>query len=320
MSKTKSNKKESQKRDLKTKRSAKPSAAAKKASGARVGTGKAAPAKAIPFQKKPAKVVAETVEPPPAVPTRAPVRKIVGEGKVLQIVAKAAVSERSQTTESQPVEEQQAPKLEVITSQMTSAPRAAAIALPTNSRMSAPALEVAASAISERELGEKRSWSELPKSFPPRIRFLMAITLKECEQAGAWPFSFSKCIASLPKEICGVDFGLLLLSLDLNLEEVAQCVELDLNEVVLRIKRASAAIDAGFAKHCPDLYRKTIAQLGSVGKSVESIFEQYLVAKVDTQFQFMIGEVLLKALGAENSVVDGRLQRDKWSFNAKSAH
>lgn len=208
----------------------------------------------------------------PALPARAPVRKIMGEDRALTIV----------------------PKLQ---------PLAAVVSEP----LVEPELIAVIPVIPKEELPEtKSSWENLPRFIPTTQRFLLGMALKECLAAADWPFPFAKFISSLPAEICGVDMTLLLLGLENSPEEIAEMCGVRAERIQAHQERGETVLRDSFAAACPEIGRKWGTQLSGLGMGVEPLIERYLVSKVDRNFQMIVGALILRAMGAKNAALDVR--------------
>lgn len=279
--KTKPAPKSPKKSQARQKSSAKPKAAAKpkakRAAAPKAVSGRKRPPAEKPVSKREPATPKLAVEPrrepsreapPVEVPSRAPRRKIFGVGGSSIVVARP--SEPLQALEEAPaVQEPEQPVVVALAEQPAAEP------LP------------------------KQPWSALPNGFPAQMKFLLNNAEKECEKAGAWPFPFAKFIASLPREICGLSFALLLSGdRERASSDVSELCKLDRDRIDASVSGAEAALQEGFYAVCGEIYRKWTAQLGSAGKRIESMIEPYLLAKIDRDFQIMIGELVLKSLAA----------------------
>jgi len=233
----------------------------------------------------------------PTAPTRAPMRRVFGAGNKITIVPKRMPEENlTQTTTvtptpiTVPVQEEQ-----VETSSVK-------VKAPMPTIQEAPKLVVKAPPPPAPL--PKLAWSELPKNYPAPVKFLLSMAKKECDSASTWPFSFAKFVTSLPQVICGREFGLLFMSLERSNEEIASACKLKPEEVEAILVSAENNIKEAFDSTCPEIARKCRTQLAGTGMGLESFIEQYVVSKVDRNFQVMLGAMLLKAMGAKASTFD----------------
>ncbi len=142
----------------------------------------------------------------------------------------------------------------------------------------------------------RTAWSALPKTFPPHIRFFVAMAEKECRSASTWPFPYAKFLAALPVKMCGRAFAALLLWSDFDSEAVAQKLSIPVVELEQLLAQEGAHVLEYFTQTCPDMYRKLATQLGGVGVSIENLAERYLVSKVDRDFQLFLARLMLKLM------------------------
>jgi hypothetical protein len=284
-------KKSIKKTKLKTKKTAKPSRKLSRIKPKPVKKVLSVPAPLAAMPKGPAVLsVVPSVQaaPPSPVPVREPQRKIVGPGNTITIVPKVTPS---------PAPESAAPSNSiegnvVLTQAIQPSP------------VQAP----------------KIPWGEINSSIPAKIKFVMQMAQKECEQASTWPFPFAKFMACLPTEVCGLEFALLLMSVDRDVEELSAQTTIGREQIERSLENVKSVLDEKFSSICSEMYRKWTTQLGGPGTSVESLVERYAVARVDRNFQIMLGEVLLIVLGAKNPVIEGRVLRDRWSLNPRIIH
>ena len=143
----------------------------------------------------------------------------------------------------------------------------------------------------------KKSWTELSRDFPAQVKFLLRTSQAECEQGKAWPFPFAKFMSHLPQEICGEEFAILLMSLDHDTSQIAKICKLDKERVETVLQNGKLNLKESFNKICPEISRKWVSITGGHGRGVESLIEQHLVAKVDRNFQVMLGSVIHKCIG-----------------------
>lgn len=143
---------------------------------------------------------------------------------------------------------------------------------------------------------QKMGWSALPSSIPPHIKFLMQSADRECQSASECPFSFAKFIASLPKEMCGFEFALLLLSLEHSDESISKLCKLDLEKVRTTLSHGQDKLREQFSEKCGELERKWFASQRGTGRTVESLVEPYLLPKLDRNLQLLVSSVILRGL------------------------
>lgn len=232
-------------------------------------------------------------------PTRAPMRKIIGEGNVITIgpiptVVQADAQEGSEA-ETTPVAEEHSE--------------------------SAPINEINFSAsVVKRVLPEapaiKISWNEVPRNIPNQIKFLVSLAQKECEHAADWPFPFAKFISSLPSDICGLGFSLALMNLDHEYEQISQLTAIESDVVEATVLATLYVMGEKFSNDCPEIYRKWATQRTGTTIGVDVLLERYLVGKVDKNFQCLLGEVLLKAIASRTLFLDEQLD----SEHSRSIH
>lgn len=233
----------------------------------------------------------------PVQPSRPPTRKIIGPGNSLTLVQK--------------------PEPRAISSSASATP-ASMQAGTTDGNGHAPLLSVAEMALREvaheaqkpvsidrpREPAPeplpKLGWHELPANVPPHVRFIVGLAEKECAKAASSPFPFAKFISSLPQELCGQGFAFLLMSRDRAIPEIAHICKMSSEKVELILGEARTALEEHFFGSCREMYRKLTAQNGPAGKGIEGIVDQYLIDKIDRDFQLMIGETVLRAIRPEN--------------------
>lgn len=174
-----------------------------------------------------------------------------------------------------------------------------------------------ASRLVEIPILERFAWNALPSNIPAHIKFLIARAAQECEHANSWPFAFAKFIALLPKEVCGMGFAIMIMSLDNNSMNIAKLIGYNEEKVNAYIENTRNQIEEKFSSLCGEIYRKWTAQLVGGAKEIESIIEHYLISKLDKSLQIMIGEVVLKVIGAENPVIAGQFYRNQWSLGSR---
>lgn len=170
---------------------------------------------------------------------------------------------------------------------------------PTSSVLKQPSVKTEV-VISMPDTGIKRSWSELPTQFPPQVKFILRMAEKELETVAQYPFPFAKFIYSLPKEVCGMEFALLLLSLEHNEEAIGKLCKMDREGVVKAIESGKLSLGNKFSDMCGEIERKWRA--GSA-RSLESVAEPYLISNVDRNFQLLVSSVVLKSMGCQNTTV-----------------
>jgi hypothetical protein len=153
--------------------------------------------------------------------------------------------------------------------------------------------------IEEPKIFSKVAWNALPKYLPAQVRFLIQASKTECEKALGSPFPFAKFISSLPQTQCGLEFSFLFLGLEHELDAIAGLCRLNIEQVQKIATNASSNFVAKFSTECGEMYRKLKTQLTGSGVTVDSLTEQYLIQKVDRNFQIMLGAVILKSLGAK---------------------
>lgn len=212
-----------------------------------------------------------------AVPTRLPLKKIIGPDGVRAVVTSHSViasAEPKHTSES------------VDDAKSLPVPPRLAIVRP------APGPEVT----EEKRPMPKLPWSKIPDTFPVATRFVTSMAEKECRAAASWPFPFARFLATLPDQLCGRGFALLLMCLEHEIKVVAQRAGVEPAEVERTVAREESNLIQMFAASCPEMYRKMSTQLGGVGVSIDTLIERYLVAKVDRAFQLTVGAVILRAL------------------------
>jgi hypothetical protein len=232
----------------------------------------ARPAKSAPAPKK------LEIVPEPEAPARAPVRRIIGSSNQV-----------SQVVQAKPSPQVEVPLALVLPPvQSDVAPARVPKIVPQEVKEPVARKEVV--------LSPKLTWTSLPKYVPAHIRFLLGMAFKESEQAQSSPFPLAKFISSLPNDICGLQFAILLLSLEHSSERIAELCQADVEFVEATLDNAKANVLQKFTSDCGDMSRKLRTQLSGFGVGVESIMDQYLIAKVDRSFQIMLGSVILKVL------------------------
>jgi hypothetical protein len=234
--------------------------------------------------------------PQPTVPTRAPLRKVYGANNTITIVPKPGAQPAAAPVEAAAVPSE--PELPVL--------------------KEVPRPEVVQKI--EKPERPKLAWTDLPSALPAQVKFLVDAAKKECAGAGAWPFAFAKFIASLPDTLCGFEFAALVMSLEHAPDAIAEICKVDQELVEDMLIRGSSDLQDTFSSHCPEIFRKWRAHIGGSALGVESLVEQHLLAKVDRNFQVMLGAVLLKAMGAKNALVNVTPLRDRWSVSSKVIH
>lgn len=150
----------------------------------------------------------------------------------------------------------------------------------------------------------KAAWDRLPKYVPPHTRFLMSMAKKECEAATKWPFPFAKFIATLPSDICGLEFAMLVLNLEHAVGYIAAKTKLSDSRVADLIVAGNQALSNKFATECLEMNRKVRTQLAGSGVDVDSLIERFLISQVDRSFQVLLCALILKALGVKSEIYD----------------
>lgn len=229
-------------------------------------------------------------------PKKVPPKKIKPEPSRSKSALSAAVT-------AKPVAPARAPlrKILGVNNSLTVVPAATATPLPEPPKVSLPKPPTPAPKI-VAEI-PKYSWDGLPQHLPAYVKFLIGMAKKECDNALNWPFPFAKFVAALPQEVCGMDFGLLLLNLEHDNAEIARITKLELDLVERAIARGASKMRECFVSICGEMDRKLRTQLAGRGMLVEALIEPYLVAKVDRNFQVAIGAILLKSMRSENGKV-----------------
>lgn len=87
-----------------------------------------------------------------------------------------------------------------------------------------------------------------------------------------------------------------MLSIEQSNERIAELCQLDLDFVEATLESAKGNVLRKFTSECAEMSRKIRTQLTGFGIGVESIVEQYLIAKVNRNFQIMLGSVILRVL------------------------
>lgn len=178
-----------------------------------------------------------------------------------------------------------------------------------SSKAESPAVAPAPPKVSEKNnfdriISEtKYGWSKLPKFIPAQTRFLIGMAEKECENGAKWPFQFAKFISSLPAQLCGVEFAVLILDLEHPAEKIAALCSRDAAFIEDILLRARNNFHDLFAAGCSEMYRKLKTQLAGLGVDLEVLTEQYLVSQVNREFQVTLGAIILKTLRAQNDRV-----------------
>lgn len=136
-------------------------------------------------------------------------------------------------------------------------------------------------------------WSNLPKGFPPHLKFLMQAAERECTAIENVPFSFAKFIHRLPQTVCGLQFGLMVLALELDTPAIGRLCGMPTETITDLLQKGSASLDEKFSEQCSDLDRKWSGYKKGQGRSIESVIEPYLIGKMDRNLQLLVGAVLL---------------------------
>lgn len=257
------------KKVIKKKAAAKP--AAKKTAAKKV------PAKKPMIKKTAKKKVAQKAAPAPvATPARAPVKKVVSftpAGKSVVEIIKPAVlplEVKAPVEIKKPVIEVKKPVV------------------------------VDTKKIEEVKSQQKVAWNSLPKYLPAQVRFLVQSSKTECEKAAGSPFPFAKFISSLPQTECGLEFAFLILNLEHSPESISDLCKLTPEQAQKIANNASTNFINKFSNECGDMFRKLKTQLTGSGIFVDTLTEQFLIQKVDKNFQTMLGAIILKSLGAKS--------------------
>lgn len=137
------------------------------------------------------------------------------------------------------------------------------------------------------------AWTNLPLGFPAQIKFLVQMAERECNSISNVPFSFAKFIHALPRDMCGLQFGLLLLTLEHDRESISKLCRMDKEKVDELIDEGREKIGEKFSEMCGDLERKWSGYRKDSGRSLEAVIEPYLISKMDRNLQLLVGAVLL---------------------------
>ena len=160
-------------------------------------------------------------------------------------------------------------------------------------------------------------WSALPGSVPQYLRVFAVLCARECERASAWPFSFARLIAMLPKLLSGYEFLILALRTEHEDLFVAHMLGLDVLSIAKAGMQGSQALQDKFSEICTDMERQWSVMLSGAGADEKSLIERYLVEGIDRGIQKLTAAMLLRALGAKNPVVNGEAIPGKWTINPR---
>ena len=246
-------------------------------------------------------VAAKVIDPGP--PTRAPVRKVMRDGK--SVIVEPNTAPATLTT-SQP----EASQVIVTTPEVVPVFPKGKMPLPTivtNIPLTIETNGHKPSALESIPATPKFSWTGIPKYIPAQIRFILTEASRECEAASTWPFPFAKFIAGLPKEICGVEFALLVLALDREVSTLPELCRLTPERVESLISSGRTSLVHSFSTLCPEICRRWRVHMTGAGREPEGLVEQHLVMKVNRDFQIMLCAIIVQALSAQESAQVGTL-------------
>lgn len=233
------------------------------------------------------------VEPPP--PARAPVRKIIGTDRTITIVPRPAERPVEQTQEREiPV-----PQLPSLSTELKLA-EAPALAL-------APAPE------------PTYDWNSVPDYVPAEVRFSIKNAIKECEAASAWPLPLAKFFASLPAEICGLQFAMMLMNLSQSAEEIAQVCGKPVERILSLLDVAQSNLQEKFSTKCGEIYRRWRLQLSGRGADSAELIAHHSISQVDRDWQVTVANIILKAMGGEHFANGGTPHPNRWWLNPAHA-
>jgi hypothetical protein len=234
------------------------------------------------------------LEPPP--PARAPVRKIIGTDRTITVVPRPAErpSEQSQTRDVPP------PQLPSVSSELKLAEAPPALTL-------APAPE------------PTYDWDSVPEYVPAEVRFSIKNAIKECEAASAWPLPLAKFFASLPSEICGLQFAMMLMNLSQTAEEIAHVCGKPVERILSLLETAQTNLQEKFSTKCGEIYRRWRLQLSGRGADSAELIAHHSISQVDRDWQVTVANVILKAMGGEHFANDGTAHPNRWWLNPAHA-
>ena len=142
-------------------------------------------------------------------------------------------------------------------------------------------------------LQPKVMWETLPYTVPAALSFIVGSAKRECEKAAASLFSFGKFMAALPRELCGLELAFLIMRLEHESDEIARICDLEAAKLSAHLNRASDVIENTFAAHCPDISRKFHSQIKTGRKVAAALIEPVLIAEVDRNWQILLSELIL---------------------------
>ncbi|WKZ56528.1 MAG: hypothetical protein QY326_07305 [Bdellovibrionota bacterium] len=272
----------------------KPPKRAQPARAPRHGAARKLPPAGVNKVKEPAAIAtsrSDAVVPP--APSRPPMRKIIGaDRKVITLPTVKSTNGAQAVTSGD----------NAASSNLASLPTPTAAPAPIQVRdvTSAPLLAHPVEAPS------KVSWNALPACLPSSLRFLMNAIRREALEAAAWPFPYAQFISTLPNEMCGLEFALLLLSLEFDAAESALHCGMEEAHVEILLERGRTHLEELFSARCGNMARRFRTQIGKPDLAIGSLVEQFLLANVDRDFQTLLATLLLSSMGSHTVVREHR--------------
>lgn len=211
-------------------------------------------------------------------PTRAPVKRVLGRAPIVQKVTEEKGSEvAAERADPAPLKEVPL-KDTLIVKPLVHRSLPAADRVPVSEKMIAARPNV--------------PWTALPKTVPPTIRYFVAIAERECKAAARWPFPFARFLAALPSTISGLTLSAFFLGTVGDGARISDMLGIAADECFMLIKSEGEALIELFEKQAPDMARKLRTQLSGVGVPLEQLLERHLVSEVSSDFQVALCHIV----------------------------
>ncbi len=213
------------------------------------------------------------------VPSRAPIKRVLGRAPIVQKVTEERGGEvSSATTAPNPAKEVHSLKDSLIIQSPVDPNRLAADKVLAAEKVITPRPNV--------------PWTALPKTVPPTIRYFVAVAERECRAAARWPFPFARFLAALPSTVSGLTISGFFLSTIGDGARVSDMLRIPADECFALMKSEGDALIELFEKQAPDMARKLRTQLSGVGVPLEQLLERHLVSEVSSDFQVAICHIV----------------------------
>lgn len=141
------------------------------------------------------------------------------------------------------------------------------------------------------------AWRPNEKRYGAALRAFFGLVEWQCKLAAAWPFAFARFMARIPQRMGSDEFGALALAVDRGTDAAAELLGVDPAEVGALVERGREQIAALFESESPDLERQWNIALRGSGVVVDHLIQRYVVDSLNREFQMLLGRMLVLALG-----------------------